>query len=82
MIFRAADEDGALESASFLGQKRFIKKSWGFAQGQKMSHYSEREEHKLKPNELRGLAEHTCILVHAERAFRKTVIPPIEVSVT
>jgi hypothetical protein len=40
MIFRAADKDGALESASFLGQKRVIKKTWGFAQDQKTYHYS------------------------------------------
>ena len=78
MIFRAADEDGALESANFLGQKRVIKKTWGFAQGRKTYHYSEQEEHKLKPHELRGLAKHTCILVHAERGFRKTLIRPIE----
>ncbi len=43
-----------------------------------VEYYSEQEERKLKPHELRGLAKHTCILVHAERGFRKTVIPPIE----
>ena len=77
-IFRAADEDGAIESANFLGQKLVIKKTWGFAQGRKTYHYSEQEEHKLKPHELRGLAKHTCILVHAELGFRKTLIRPIE----
>ncbi|MEI6715916.1 MAG: type IV secretion system DNA-binding domain-containing protein [Verrucomicrobiota bacterium] len=78
MIFRAADEDGALESANFLGQKRVIKKTWGFAQGRKTYHYSEQEEHKLKPHELRSLAKHTCILVHAEQGFRKRILHPIE----
>lgn len=28
LIFKAADEEGALESADFLGKKRVIKKSW------------------------------------------------------
>jgi hypothetical protein len=30
LIFKAADEEGALESADFLGKKRVIKKSWGY----------------------------------------------------
>ena len=30
IIFKAADEEGAVESADFLGKKRVIKKSWGY----------------------------------------------------
>ena len=30
LIFKAADEEGAVESADFLGKKRVIKKSWGY----------------------------------------------------
>ena len=33
LIFKAADEEGALESADFLGKKRVIKKSWGYQSG-------------------------------------------------
>jgi len=32
LIFKAADEEGAAESADFLGKKRVIKKSWGLPQ--------------------------------------------------
>jgi type IV secretory pathway TraG/TraD family ATPase VirD4 len=74
MIFKAADEEGAVESADFLGKKKFIKRSWGFSYGRTTSNYSEQEEHKIKPYVLRGLPKHTCVLVHAERGFKRT--PP------
>jgi hypothetical protein len=50
MIFKAADEEGAVESADFLGKKKFIKRTWGFSHGRTTSNYSEQEEHKIKPN--------------------------------
>jgi hypothetical protein len=40
LIFKAADEEGTLESADFLGEKRAIKKSWGYTG--KMSRNCER----------------------------------------
>jgi hypothetical protein len=78
MIFRAADEDGALDSADFLGKKRIIKRTWGFSNGKRTTHYSETEEYRIKPHILRALPKHTCVLVHAERGFRQRVLPPIE----
>src|SRR5438270_4102646 len=44
LIFRAADEEGAVESADFLGKKRVIKKSWGYHSGRMSRNYSEQEE--------------------------------------
>ena len=78
MIFKAADEEGAVESADFLGKKKIIKRSWGFSQGRTNTSYTEQEEHKLKPYILRGLPKHTCVLVHAERGFKRTLLAPIE----
>jgi type IV secretory pathway TraG/TraD family ATPase VirD4 len=78
MIFRAADEEGALEAADFLGRSRVVKRSWGFANGRRSTHYNEVEEHKVKPHLLRSLPRHTCILVHAERGLRRRVIAPID----
>jgi hypothetical protein len=78
MIFRAADEEGALEAADFLGRSRVVKRSWGFANGRRSTHYNELEEHKVKPHVLRNLPRHTCILVHAERGLRRRVIAPID----
>ncbi len=78
MIFKAADEEGAVESADFLGKKKVIKRSWGFSYGRTTSNFTEQEEHKIKPYVLRGLPRHTCVLVHAERGFRRRLLPPIE----
>ena len=78
MIFKAADEEGAVESADFLGKRKFVKRSWGFSHGHTTSNYNEQEEHKIKPYVLRSLPKHTCVLVHAERGFKRTVLPPIE----
>jgi type IV secretory pathway TraG/TraD family ATPase VirD4 len=78
MIFKAADEEGAVESADFLGKKKFIRRTWGFSHGRTSSNYSEQEEHKIKPYVLRGLPKHNCVLVHAERGFKQTLLPPIE----
>ncbi len=36
------------------------------------------EEHKIKPHILRSLPKHTAVLVHCERGFKKTLLPPIE----
>ena len=78
MIFKAADEEGAVESADFLGKKKFIRRTWGFSYGRTSSNFSEQEEHKIKPYVLRSLPKHHCILAHAERGYKRTLLPPIE----
>jgi len=78
LIFKAADEEGALESADFLGKKRVIKKSWGYHSGKMSRNYSEHEEHKIKPHALRNLRKHTAVVVHCECGYRKRLLPPLE----
>ena len=78
IIFRAADEEGANESADFLGKKKALKKSWGYSGGKKSSNFSELEEHKIKPHLLRGLPKHTAVLVHCDRGIKRTLLPPLE----
>lgn len=78
MIFRAADEEGANDSADFLGKKKVIKKSWGYSAGRQSSNFSELEEHKIKPHLLRCLPKHTAVLVHCERGPKRTLLPPLE----
>ncbi|HLX68549.1 MAG TPA: type IV secretion system DNA-binding domain-containing protein [Verrucomicrobiae bacterium] len=78
MIFRAADEADAVQAADFIGKKRVIKRSWGFSAGKRNVNYSETEEHKIKPHKLRNLRDHECVLVHCERGFRKSILPPVE----
>ena len=78
LIFKAADEEGAVESADFLGKKRVIKKSWGYSNGKMSRNYSEQEEHKVKPHVLRSLPKHNCVVVHCEKSHRRKLLPPIE----
>lgn len=78
MIFKGADEAGAVESADFLGQHRRTKRSWGFSNGLYTRNYFEQDEHKIKPYQLRNLQKHQCVLVHCEKGFEKTVLPPLE----
>jgi hypothetical protein len=78
MIFKAADEAGAVESADFLGQRKIIKRNWGFSKGVHTRNYHEQDEHKIKPYELRNLQKHQCVLVHCEKGFEKTILPPLE----
>lgn len=78
MIFRCADEADAIQAADFLGKKRVVKRSWGSSAGKRNVNYSETDEHKIKPYELRKLSDHECVLVHCERGFRRATLPPLE----
>jgi type IV secretory pathway TraG/TraD family ATPase VirD4 len=78
IIFKAADEEGAVESADFLGKKRVTKKSWGYTGGQMSRNYSHQEEHKIKPYLLRNLPKHTAVVVHCERGHRRKSLPPLQ----
>jgi hypothetical protein len=78
MIFKAADEAGAVDSADFLGQRKIIKQNWGFSRGQHTRNYHEQDEHKIKPYQLRNLRKHQCVLVHCEKGFEKVILAPLE----
>jgi len=78
LIFKAADEEGALESADFLGKRKVVKRSWGFSGGKRSRNYSHVEEHRLKPYELRKFPKHVCILAHCEKGHKRVTLPPIE----
>jgi type IV secretory pathway TraG/TraD family ATPase VirD4 len=54
MIFRAADEAEATQSADFLGKRGVLKRSWGYSGGRRTRNYQETEEHKIKPHILRS----------------------------
>ncbi len=78
LILKAADEEGAVESADFLGKKRVIKKSWGYSGGKMSRNYSEQEEHKIKPHLLRNFGKHIAVVVHCESGLRRKVLPPLD----
>jgi Type IV secretion-system coupling protein DNA-binding domain len=78
MIFKAADEADAVQSADFLGQRQVTKRTWGFASGHHNRNYHHQDEHKIKPYQLRHLKKYQCVLVHCEKGFEKVVLPPLE----
>lgn len=78
MIFKAADEADAVQSADFLGQRQMTKQTWGFANGQYNRNYHHEDEHKIKPYQLRRLKKHQCVLAHCEKGFEKVILPPLE----
>lgn len=80
LIFKAADEEGAVESADFLGKAKIIKRSWGYSAGKRSSNYSEHDEHKIKSHVLRNFPKHTAVVAHCERGYRRKLLPPIEPS--
>lgn len=78
LIFTAADEDDATASADFLGKKTTRKRSWTSSGGRRSETWSEEEVHRIKSHTLRGLRKHQCIVVHADKGFRKCILPPLE----
>ena len=78
LIFKAADEEGALESADFIGKAKVIKKSWGYTGGKMSRNYSEQEEHRIKPHILRTMRKHAAVVIHCERGHRRKLLPPLE----
>lgn len=78
LIFKAADEAGAVESADFLGQKKIRKITHGHTGTTSTRSYTDTEEHKIKPYQLRNLQKHQCILVHCEHGHQRAILPPLE----
>ncbi len=78
LIFTAADEDDAKASADFLGKKTVLERSWTTSDGKRSQTRTETEAYRVKTHELRKLRKHQCLVVHADKGFRKTVLPPLE----
>ncbi len=76
LIFKAADEECAKESADFIGKRRITKRSWGTSGGRGSVNYSHEDEYVYKPHVLRQLRTHACIVAHCRRGFRKRLLPP------
>lgn len=70
LIFTAADEDDAKASADFLGKRIVRERSWTFSDGKRSETINEKEDHRIKPHQLRKLRKYECIVVHADKGFR------------
>jgi len=78
MIFTAADEEDARNSAEFLGKKMVYEYAETSGTGQRSRTRHRKEAHRIEPHQLRKLRNHQCVLVHAEKGFKRCVLPPIE----
>lgn len=77
LMFRAADSDGALASAEFIGKRKIVKISRTTRPpGNPSITRSEQEEYAVKPYELMGLRDHHAVVVHPSKRFRKQHLVP------
>ena len=78
ILFTAADEDDARVSADFLGKKPVWEISETSGEGRRTRTRTQRERYRIEPHQIRNLRKHQCILVHAEKGFRRCYLPPIQ----
>jgi len=77
LIFQAASETDAQDAADFLGKRQRRKITRTFGRGGRTTSYVEDEVHRMKPHKFRLLKNHQCVLVHADKRFRKRTLPPL-----
>ena len=78
LIFTAADPLCAKASAEFLGKRPMRERTVNSHGGRITESVREKDEYRVKPEDLTGLKKHQCILVHAEDGFRRVTLPPRE----
>ena len=78
IFFQAATEADAQEAADFLGKRLRQKVTRSYGQRGANRSYVEEEIHRLKPHRFRLLRPHQCVVVRADKRFRRCVLPPIE----
>ncbi|PWU19883.1 MAG: hypothetical protein C5B50_05485 [Verrucomicrobia bacterium] len=78
LIFTSADEDDAKAAAEFLGRKTVKTRSWTWSNGKRSETFTETEDYRVKPHQLRKLRKHQCIVAHANGRFRKFTLPPVQ----
>jgi hypothetical protein len=72
LVFRAADADGALASADFIGKRKVQKTSRTSRPSSSPSvTTSEQDEHAVKPFQLMELRDHYAVVVHPSKRFQK-----------
>ena len=79
IIFRAADSEGAIASADFIGKKKVWKqtrssKAWSSVTRSRR----EDEDYKVKPAKLSELRDHHAVVVHPSKRFAKMTLVPVD----
>ena len=79
LIFRSADSEGAEASSQFIGKKMVWKRSrTAKALGSVTYGKREEEDYKVKPSKLGQLRDHTAVVVHPSKKFRKIRIRAVD----
>jgi hypothetical protein len=78
LIFQAATEADALDAADFLGKRQRSKVTRSFGYRGRTRSYVDEEVHRMKPHKFRLLRPHECVVVRADKGFRRRVLPPLE----
>jgi len=77
LIFKAADNEGATLSASFIGKKRVWKRTISSkAFGSRTTSRRQEQEYKVHPTKLEQLNDHEALVVHASKKFFRKLIAP------
>lgn len=77
-IFRAADQEGAIASADFIGKRQFWKQTRTTRMFKPPTISKRKEqEHYVKTSELMKLKDHTTIIAHPSKKFIKKKIAPM-----
>ena len=78
LIFQAATEDDAKDAADFVGKRLRQKVTRSHGQRGTNRSYVEEEIHRVRPHQFRRLRPHECVIVRADKRYRKRVLPPLE----
>lgn len=77
MSFKAADQEDAEETAMRLGKHKKRKTSWTSGRDGRRQTVSMEEEFVFKPDDLRRLRSHECLLIHCRGKHKRVILPPL-----
>jgi type IV secretory pathway TraG/TraD family ATPase VirD4 len=78
LFFQAATEADAQDAADFLGKRLRRKVTWNVGRGGRSRSYVREEVHRVLPHVFRLLKNHECVVVRADKRFRRRMLPPLE----
>lgn len=77
LIFRAADMEGAIASADFIGKKNVWKLTKSSKAFSSVTYTKRQEEdYKIKPAKLMDLKDHHAVVVHPSKRFARLLLRP------
>lgn len=77
LIFSAPTYESAEITANYIGKREVQKVTRGFSGGKSSISRSPHEEYILKPQDINGLPNHHCHLLHADKRLRRKVSLPV-----